>query len=432
MPLSRRSWLKAGAFALAAPAWTALPPLSAEELAADEKLPRAFDSLRPLGDQVRPIATEEFQARLERAQQLLRDAAESRGPLDALLLTAGSSLYYFSGIRWRLSERLFALLVPARGEPVIVCPAFEEHSARELLRWPIELRLWQEDESPYALARAALADRGLRTGRIAVEETTRFHFAHGLRQAAAAFELVSADAVTIACRAHKSPAELELMRLANFATVDVFRAVFASLREGMSERDVRALITRGFERMGLAGGALVLFGPWAALPHGTSKPQKLRAGDGVLLDGGTSVEGYASDVSRTGALGKPSEKLRRAFAAVRRAQDAALEAARTGRPCGSVDDAARAAIVAAGYPDGYRVFTHRLGHGIGLDGHEHPYLVRGSRVVLQPGMTFSNEPGIYVKDDFGLRLEDIMAIEPEGAARLLTPRFSQSLENPCG
>ena len=183
MPLSRRSWLKAGALALTAPAWTALPPLSAEELADDEKLPRAFDLLRPLGNQVRPIDTEEFRGRLERARQLLRDA---RPPLDALLLTAGSSLYYFSGIRWRLSERLFALLVPARGEPVIICPAFEEHSARELLRWPIELRLWQEDESPYELAAAALADRGLRTGRLAVEETTRFHFAHGLREAAPA------------------------------------------------------------------------------------------------------------------------------------------------------------------------------------------------------------------------------------------------------
>jgi Xaa-Pro dipeptidase len=200
----------------------------------------------------------------------------------------------------------------------------------------------------------------------------------------------------------------------------------------MSERDVRSLLTRGFERMGLQGGALVLFGPWAALPHGTSKPQKLRSGDGVLLDGGTSVEGYASDVTRTGALGKPSEKLRRAFDAVRRAQDAALDAARAGRTCGSVDAAARAAMVAAGYPGGYQVFTHRVGHGIGLDGHEHPYLVRGSDIVLEPGMTFSNEPGIYVKDDYGLRLEDIMVVEAEGAARLLTPRFSPSLENPCG
>jgi Xaa-Pro dipeptidase len=429
MPFSRRSWLQAGALALTAPAWTALPPLSAEERAAGDPLPPAFDSLRPLGDRVRPIDTEEFRGRIASAQRLLRDA---RPALDALLLTAGSSLYYFTGIRWRLSERLFALLLPARGEPVLLCPGFEEHSARELLRWPIELRLWQEDESPYALARAALADRGLRTGRLGVEETVPFTFSHGLRRAAPAFEQLSADAVTIACRARKSPPELELMRLANFATVEVFRAVFASLRDGMSERDVRRLIARGFERMELQGGALVLFGPWAALPHGTTKPQRLREGDAVLLDGGTSVEGYAADVTRTGALGKPSEKLRRAFDAVRRAQDAALEAARAGRTCGSVDSAARAAIVAAGYPGGYEVFTHRLGHGIGLDGHEHPYLVGGSRVALQPGMTFSNEPGIYVKDDFGLRLEDIMAIEPSGPAQLLTPGFSPSLENPCG
>ena len=199
-----------------------------------------------------------------------------------------------------------------------------------------------------------------------------------------------------------------------------------------SQRDVAGLISQGFSRMGLGGGALVLFGQWAALPHGTTQPQKLVEGDVVLMDGGTSVEGYASDVTRCTVLGKPPEKLLRAFDVVRKAQDAALAAAARGRLSGTVDDTARKVIVDAGYGTGYQLFTHRLGHGIGLDGHEHPYLVRGSKTVLQTGMTFSNEPGIYVKGDYGLRLEDVMAIEENGPARLLTPGFSVSLEKPCG
>ena len=230
----------------------------------------------------------------------------------------------------------------------------------------------------------------------------------------------------------KSAHEIELMTLANHATVDCFRAVFASLREGLTQSEVSAMVSGGFRRMGLGGGGLVLFGEWAALPHGTTKPQQLKPGDGVLIDAGTSVEGYSSDVTRTGCLGKPSDKLRRAFDAVRKAQDAALAAAQKGKPCGGVDDAARAAIVGAGYPANYGVLTHRLGHGIGLDGHEWPYLVRGNKLPLEASMTFSNEPGIYVKGDYGLRCEDIMVIEENGPARLLTPAFAPSIENPCG
>jgi Xaa-Pro dipeptidase len=200
----------------------------------------------------------------------------------------------------------------------------------------------------------------------------------------------------------------------------------------MTQREVGSMISQGFQRMGLSGGALVLFGKWAALPHGTTQPQRLAEGEVVLIDGGTSVEGYASDVTRTTVLGRPSDKLKRAFDTVRKAQDAALAAAVRGHVTGSVDDAARAVVIGAGYGTNYELFTHRVGHGIGLDGHEHPYLVRGSKTVLQPGMTFSNEPGIYVKDDYGLRLEDIMVIEDAGPARLLTPGFSPSLEKPCG
>jgi Xaa-Pro dipeptidase len=176
----------------------------------------------------------------------------------------------------------------------------------------------------------------------------------------------------------------------------------------------------------------VLLGASAALPHGTLQPQKLKEGDVVLIDGGCAVDGYQSDVTRTGVFGKPSEKVAGVYEIVRKAQDAALDAARKGKLSGTVDDAARKVITDAGYGPGYKFFTHRLGHGIGLDGHEHPYLVKGSKTVLEPGMTFSNEPGIYIPGEFGLRCEDDMVIDADGPARLLTPGFPVSLEKPLG
>ena len=424
MNWTRRSLLKTTAFA---PFATALPVAADAAQQAPSALPPAFDKLKPLGDRVRPITVQEFQGRIQLAQRLMSDAKPA---FAALYVTQGSTFYYYTGVRWGMSERVVALLIPRKGDPLMVCPAFEEGRLRELLRWPIDVRAWQEDESPYTLIAKWLAERGIRTGRVGVEETTRYVFFNGLRKAAPALEYASGNPVTIGCRGRKTEHELELMELACEATIDVYRAVFASLAPGMSQLDIAGLVSRGFQRMGLSGGALVLLGEWAALPHGTTKPQKLAEGQVVLIDGGTSVDGYASDVTRCSVLGKPPEKLVKAFDAVRRAQDAALIACARGRTCGSVDDAARAVITSAGYGMGYALFTHRLGHGIGLDGHEHPYLVRGSKIVLEPGMTFSNEPGVYVAGDYGLRLEDIMVVTEVGAARLLTPGFSESLEKP--
>jgi Xaa-Pro aminopeptidase len=432
---SRRRFLQGTAAASA----TLLNPHAAiAGIARDDALPPAFSTLKPLGPRAHPILPEEFHGRLQRAQQLMSEppklaaSGSSVAKYDALFIAPGTSLYYFTGIRWGLSERLLGLVVPRIGQPILVVPAFEEGRLREKLRLPIEVRVWQEDESPTRIVAAALADRGVRSGRIGVEETTAFTFYDHLRHAAPGFEYASADPVTIACRARKSPHELELMRLACEATFDVFRAVFASLKTGMSEEEVGHLVEGGFSKVGLRGGALVLLGASAALPHGTLQPQKLKEGDVVLIDGGCTVEGYESDVTRTGIFGKPSEKISRAFEVVRGAQDAALDAARAERLSGTVDEAARAVITAAGYGPDYKFFTHRLGHGIGLDGHEHPYLVRGSKTVLEPGMTFSNEPGIYVPGEFGLRCEDDMVISAEGPAQLLTSGFAVSLEKPFG
>ncbi len=423
---SRRQFLKstsaASAFVLAA-----RNPATPEEAASP--LPPAFSALKPLGARVRPVAADEFHERLLHAQKLMSELAPK---YDALFLAPGSSFYYFTGNRWSISERLLGLVLPRTGSAILVVPGFEEGRLRERLQFPVEVRVWQEDESPTKIAAAALAERGIRTGRMGIEETAAFTFFDHFRRAAPGFECVSADAVTIACRGRKSPHELELMRLACEATCDVFRAVFASLKEGMSQEDIGKLVEAGFSKMNLRGGALVLLGASAALPHGTVKPQKLKEGDVVLIDGGCSLEGYTSDVTRTGIFGKASEKVARVFEIVRKAQDAALEAARSGGLSGTVDDAARRVITEAGYGPDYKFFTHRLGHGIGLDVHEHPYLVRGSKTVLEAGMTFSNEPGIYIPGEFGLRCEDDMVIAAEGSAQLLTPGFAVSLEKPLG
>ncbi|HMI54483.1 MAG TPA: Xaa-Pro peptidase family protein [Candidatus Saccharimonadales bacterium] len=392
-------------------------------------LPAAFASLKPLGARVKPITPQEFQSRLAHGQQLM---GELQPQLDALFFSAGTSLYYFTGIRWGLSERLMGMVLPRKGAPFLLVPAFEEGRLREKLRFPIAIQVWQEDQSPTNVAARALGELGLRSGRIGVEETTGFTFADHFRQAAPAFAFVSADPVTIACRGRKTAHELELIRLACAATFDVFRAVFASLKAGVSQGEIGSWIESGFSRMGLRGGALVLIGASAALPHGSSKPQTLREGDVVLIDGGCNVEGYESDVTRTGVFGKPSAKMQSVYEIVRRAQDAALDAARAGKLSGTVDDGARAVVTTAGYGPDYKFFTHRLGHGIGLDGHEHPYLVRGSKTILEPNMTFSNEPGIYIPGEFGLRCEDLMVIAADGPAQLLTAGFPVSLETPLG
>ena len=433
MTISRRKMLQAaslasiGAATAATLASSSLRGAPAQQNPSASSLPPAFASLKPLGDRVKPIRPEEYQQRVALAQKLMTDA---KPQFQALYITPGTSLFYFAGIRWWPSERILALLIPRQGDPFLVCPAFEEGRLREQLHWPIEIRTWQEDDSPFAVAAKGLVDRGVTQGQVGVEETTRYTFFDRMRLAAPSLTFVSADPITIGCRAQKSDHELEFMRLACAATFDVYKALFASLKEGMTQREVGGLLEQGFAKMGLQGGALVLFGPSAALPHGTREEQTLREGMGVLIDGGTVIEGYPSDITRTGVLGKPTAQLQRAFEIVRGAQDAALAAAVAGHECGSVDDAARKVISDAGFGPNYKYFTHRLGHGIGLDEHEWPYLVRGNKTILKPGMTFSNEPGIYVVGEYGLRCEDDMVIAESGPAQLLTAGFQPSLEKP--
>jgi Xaa-Pro dipeptidase len=423
---SRRNFLSsAGA---AAAALSLRPGTAAAAAPIQRAVPPSIDALTSMRDQARPITAAERRGRIEKARRLM--AAEK---IDALMLCSGTSLVYFTNIRWSGGERLFTCVVPAKGEPFFVCPAFEEGRAREQVALgpfagTADVRTWQEHESPHARVAEGLRDRGLTTGRIGVEETVKFVFSDGVAKAAPAMSLVSGTPITAGCRMVKDAHELELMQLASNVTLKAYEAAYKALAEGMTQNDFADLVAAAHARLGFSGGAGVQVGEYSALPHGSMHPQVVREGTILLIDGGCSVEGYSSDLSRTFVLGKATDKMKAVFAIERRAQDAALAAARPGVPCEAVDASARKVIVDAGYGPDYKFFTHRVGHGMGMDGHEWPYLTRGNTLPLAPGMTFSDEPGIYIPGEFGVRLEDDMYITDDGA-KLFTPQ-SNSLEQP--
>ena len=425
--ISRRRFLQTGY--LAAGVSVSLPTL-ANAAEGDKSLPPDIAALRTLRGEGKAITIEERAGRQEKARRLMRE-----NELSAILLTPGTSLTYFTGIRWEGGERLFATVLPSKGEAFYVSPAFEEGRAREQIAQSPDggkpdLRVWHEDESPYTRVAQGLSDRGIASGAVGVEETVKFVFSDNLRKAAASATFTSATPVTAGCRMIKSRNEIDLMRLASKVTLAAYEATYRSTRVGMTQRDVEDLLEAAHRKLGFEGGADVQVGEFSAFPHGSIKPQGIREGAIVLIDGGCSVEGYASDITRTFVLGKASDKMKQVFDIVHRAQSAALAAAKPGVEAGSVDAAARKVITDAGYGPDYKYFTHRLGHGMGMDGHEWPYLVRGNSTRLQPEMTFSDEPGIYIRGEFGIRLEDDMHITEDGA-ELFTPQ-SPSLENPFG
>jgi Xaa-Pro dipeptidase len=332
---------------------------------------------------------------------------------------------YFTGAAWGRSERLFGMLLPIKGEPFYIAPAFEEGRAREQTG-DAKVYVWQENESPFELLKKMFADGNLLNGVIGMEETTRYFVSDNLQKAVPGIRMVSATPVTAGCRSVKSAHEIELMQIANDILAEVYKAAVMQLKEGMGEKELATIINKFFSEFGVDGGALVLFGAAAAYPHGTVKENSLKKNDIVLIDGGCTVEGYNSDVTRTTVFGKPTEKMKTVWSIVRKAQEAALKIAKPGIEAQLVDAAARSVIEQSGYGKGFKYFTHRLGHGIGLDGHEWNYLVGGNTRLLQPGNTFSNEPGIYIPGEFGIRIEDEMLITENGAKLMLPP--PQSLE----
>ena len=432
--ISRRKFISAGGIAtgtLAAGAVVNSRALAtAQQTADDSSLPSSIARLQSRRSEAKPITKDERSERQESARRLMADNS-----LDAIVLMEGTSLRYFTGIRWWGGERMFALVLPAKGAAFYICPSFEEGRAREQLATApggdhAEVRTWQEDGNPYALLRQGLQDRGIATGKIGIEESIRYLFVNNIALNAPQAKLVSATPVTAGCRMIKNPHEIALMRLASQVTLSVYEAVYHALHEGLTQHDVGELIEKAYARTGFPGDASVMVGEYSANPHGSNTPQTIREGTIIMVDDGCTVEGYQSDITRTFVLGKPTDKMKQVFDIVHRAQSAALAGAKPGAACGSVDDAARKVITDTGYGPDYKYFTHRLGHGLGMDGHEWPYLVRGNQTPLQANVTTSNEPGIYIPGEFGIRLEDDMHITENGA-ELFTPQ-SPSLEDPFG
>ncbi|HXS98087.1 MAG TPA: Xaa-Pro peptidase family protein [Candidatus Limnocylindrales bacterium] len=362
-------------------------------------------------DGVKPITAEERQSRIEKARRLMHE-----NHLGAIVVEPGSTMFYYTGRRTPNST----LVIPAAGEVAWFVPENTADTPAGDVR--------HGGDSTKAVTQI-LADRKA-AGRIGIEERVRFATYDALHRESPAREFVSADPVTIGCRVIKSPAEIALLQRANDVTVAAYRAAFSTLHEGMDQRELSAYIDAAYQALGFRGGAMVIYGKYTAFPHGSVQPQTLHDGDFVLVDDGCSVEGYQSDITRTVIFGKPTDRQRRVWDLERKAQDAALAAAKPGATCESVDAAARKVITDAGFGPGYKVpgLPHRTGHGIGLDGHEWTYLVKGNKTRMEPGMCFSNEPTIAIYGEFGVRLEDCMYITPDGA-RMFTAQ-SPAIDRP--
>ncbi len=386
------------------------------------------DGLASMTGGVVPIGKAERLARMARAQGLMK----AQG-LSALVVEPGASLTYFTGVRWNRSERVTAAIIPVEGEVLIVTPHFEEPSVRETLAVPGQVRVWQEDENPAAVVAAWLKDLKLGAGKIGVEETVRFFVSDGLARLLPDATIVPGAPVVRGCRMIKSPAEIALMQVASDITMAAYRHTWPRIERGMRPSDIGAIMNKA--TLALGGDpefALILLGEASAYPHGSGKPQAVRDGEVVLMDCGCAVEGYQSDISRTFVFGEPTKKQRLVWDHVHRGQQIAFETAQVGVAAGAVDDAVRAYYEPLGYGPRYRLpgLSHRTGHGIGLDGHEPVNFVHGEATKLAPGMCLSDEPGLYLPGEFGVRLEDCLHMTASGPKWFSVP--PPSLDKPIG
>jgi Xaa-Pro dipeptidase len=394
--------------------------------AATPGLVRAADLPPRLPNAPPKIGPAERRARIDKAQRLMR----AQG-LSALLVEPGASLVYFTGVRWGRSERLTCAIIPAEGEIGVVTPFFEEPSVRETLAVAAEVRTWNEDEDPLKLVAGWLSDRKLGSGAIGVEETVRYFAVEGLQRRLPHAAMRSGAGVVRGCRMIKSPAEIALMQHASDITMAAYRYTVPRIAAGMTPSDIGAVMDAATVSLGGAPEfALILLGEAAAYPHGSGKPQRVTPGEVVLMDCGCTFEGYQSDISRTLVFGEPTARLRTVWDQVHRGQQVAFEAARLGAEAGSVDDAVRRYYGGLGYGPGYKLpgTPHRTGHGIGLDGHEPVNLVHGETTPLAPGMCFSDEPGLYIPGEFGVRLEDCFHMTSAGPQWFSEP--ARSLDQP--
>ena len=390
----------------------------------------ALESLSDMSAGAEPIAPSEYASRIKKAQALM-----SAQGMDALYLHAGSSLYYFTGTRWRGSERMVGALLLPTGAPAYIAPAFEEGTLQQFMTIKGDVLTWEEHESPYGLIREHLVANGTHTGIIGIDESSPFFVSDGIAQASPNFKLTNGAAITAACRMIKSPAELALMQRAKDMTLAVHEATASMLYAGITTDEVGTFIDAAHRKTGAPKGSyfkIILFGPDSSFPHGVKEAKTLDDGDMVLIDTGCQVHDYISDITRSYVFGEPSEKQREVWDAEKAAQAKAFDAAQLGVRCGDVDLAARKELDARGFGPGYKTpgLPHRTGHGIGLDIHEWPYLNWGDDTPLETGMCFSNEPMICLYGEFGVRLEDHFYMGSDGPVWFTQP--SKSIDDPFG
>lgn len=376
------------------------------------------------------ITDDDRRARIAQAQALMREQG-----IDALWLDVSASLTYFTGLRLRRSERLHGAVLPAKGDLVYLGPAFEREKLLTMITLPGAIACWDEHEDPTALVTDTLRGLGIGKGTIGIDEATVFATFDGLRRAGNAYDFVNAAAITGACRARKSAREIALMQTAKNITLEAHKAAARIMREGITTTEVQAFLVEAHKRLGAEGPPafnIVLFGEATAYPHGVPYPQTLKDGDMVLIDVGAPIDGYLSDITRSYVFGEPNARQREIWNLEKAAQAAAFDAAQIGARCEDVDAAARRVIEAAGFGPGYATpgLPHRTGHGIGMEVHEVPYLVKGDRTVLAPGMTFSNEPMICIYGEFGVRLEDHFHMTELGPRWFTQP--AHSVDDPFG
>lgn len=358
------------------------------------------------------ITIEERLGRIEKAQTLLQ-----QNKMAALIMDAGTSMQYFTGLSWYPSERSMLVILPVKGEITYICPYFEEDRLLELIKIGKQIRTWHEDENPFQLCIKTIQDLGFPKGKIGIEEQARFFIVDGLRKAGPSYEFVSGDPISVACRLIKSPTEIALMQLANDITTIAIQAGIAALTEGCNPRQISQKIAQKHAELGAQHGfASVTFGVATSFPHGSSRPQVLKKGDTVMLDCGCQVDGYESDITRTVVFGEPSARQISIWELEKKAQQAGFDAAKLGAPCENVDLAARGLLTKAGFGPEYKLpgLPHRTGHGIGMDGHEWGNMVKGNKLPLQVGMCFSIEPTIAIPGEFGVRLEDCVYMTEQG------------------
>jgi len=422
MHIYRREFLKfsAGAAGAALLASACSPPADQESASSEQ-----IKTLKSMTGDVVPIKDEERWDRIEKARRLMISSG-----IKAIYLEAGTSMFYFTGVRWRNSERMFATVIPAKGDIIWICPTFEESRAHEQIRFGNDIRTWEENDSPYKRVAEAFRDIGIRNGKIGIEERVRFFLFDGIRKEAPHLDYVSADPVTIKCRVIKSPAEIALMQKAADITIAAYKVTVAKIEKGMTNDDIRTISSQAHRALGVSGSIGAQIAEASANPHGSIKQIEVKEGDIVLMDGGCSVDGYRSDISRTIVFGESTPRKREAWNIMKKAQTAAFAKAGVGVPCEEVDAAARRVYVDHGFPGGYKLpgCPHRTGHGIGLDGHEWINLVKGNKRPMEVGMCFSNEPMLVIPGEFGIRLEDCFHITPEGPKYFSQP--SPSIDQP--